>query len=144
MLHCLVPPLAREYAARCLTNLATCDSHRMELLKEGAATVLVALIKSYSSSRGRGGAGGVTSSCCYVAARALQNMAKSRAARTQLQVRTGWKNTMLVRWLGQHRLSARMVAETIKLAVGCLLRLIRLTSLVMCLFCKCSMAKFLV
>jgi hypothetical protein len=62
----------------------------MELLKEGAATVLVALIKSYSSSRGRGGAGGVTGSCCYVAARALQNLAKSRAARRQLQVRREW------------------------------------------------------
>ena len=86
-------PLAREYAARCLTNLATCDSHRMELLKEGAATVLVALIKSYSSSRGRGGAGGITGSCCYVAARALQNMAKSRAARRQLQVRTLYGNS---------------------------------------------------
>jgi len=32
-------PAAKEYAARTLTNLSTTDSNRVDILREGAATV---------------------------------------------------------------------------------------------------------
>lgn len=89
-------PLAKEYAARGLANLATSELARIELLKEGAATVLAALLKAQVAGlAGQGGAAagggavaaGATAGCCLAAARALQNLAKCRGGAKQLLVR---------------------------------------------------------
>jgi hypothetical protein len=79
--------LAKEYAARSLANLAATEAARAELLSEGAATVLAALLKSQLAQLAGGAAGGAAAeqggvaaaaSCVLAAARALQNLAKSK------------------------------------------------------------------
>ena len=89
-------PAAKEYAARTLTNLAASDANRLEIVREGAATVLAAMLRG-GARGGGGGAGGKGGDageaagpsdrvCRYVAARALQNLSKCRqpAARRQM------------------------------------------------------------
>ncbi|KAI8474534.1 MAG: armadillo-type protein [Monoraphidium minutum] len=72
-------PSAKEYAARTLTNLATSDANRVDILREGAATVLSALLRGGASGGGAGSGGGPADRACrYVAARALQNLSKCR------------------------------------------------------------------
>jgi hypothetical protein len=74
-----------------LTNLAASEGNRLDILREGAATVLAALLRS-GAGGGSGGAGtgaAADRTCRYVAARALQNLAKCRhgPARRQMLVR---------------------------------------------------------
>jgi hypothetical protein len=67
---------------RTLTNLAATDANRPEILREGAATVLAALLRGGGSggAGGSGGGGGAPAdrACRHVAARALQNLSKCR------------------------------------------------------------------
>ncbi|WIA15215.1 hypothetical protein OEZ85_001893 [Tetradesmus obliquus] len=79
--------LAKEYAARSLANLAATEAARAELLSEGAATVLAALLKSQLSQLTGGKAAGAaaeqggvaaSASCVLAASRALQNLSKSK------------------------------------------------------------------
>eukprot|EP00775_Hariotina_reticulata_P001280 gene1280-1621_t len=88
-------PLSKEYAARSIANLATSDTNMLELLKEGAATVLAHLLKSQVSGLIASGAAAkppdqpapaatATPGCCLAAARALQNLAKCRSGFRQL------------------------------------------------------------
>jgi hypothetical protein len=80
--------LAKEYAARSLANLAATEAARAELLCEGAATVLAALLKAQLGQLTGGKAAGAAAeqgsvaaaaSCVLAAARALQNLSKSKA-----------------------------------------------------------------
>jgi hypothetical protein len=80
--------LAKEYAARSLANLAATEPARAELLCEGAATVLAALLKAQlgqltgstaAGAAGEHGSVAAAASCVLAAARALQNLSKSKA-----------------------------------------------------------------
>ncbi|KAF8060589.1 Cisd1 [Scenedesmus sp. PABB004] len=75
-------PLGKELAARALANLsAVGDGVRLELLREGAATVLAHLLRVQVAALAAPGAadvGGGGRGCALAAARALQNLSRCR------------------------------------------------------------------